>query len=56
MFTTKYKLNETIERYKGRLNAKGFGQKYGIDYIKTFAPIIKMNIVRIILSLIVLKK
>ena len=31
--------------------AKGFAQKYGIDYEKTFAPMAKMPTIRIILSL-----
>lgn len=51
VYTIKYKLDGTIERYKSRLIVKRFGQKYNIDYLKTFAPIAKMNIVRLFLQL-----
>ena len=51
VYTVKYKANETLERYKTRLVAKGYTQTYGVDYLETFALIAKMNIVKILLSL-----
>ena len=31
--------------------AKGFNQTYGVDYLETFALVVKMNMVKVILSL-----
>ena len=53
MFTLKFLSNGDLERHKARLVARGFSQTYGVDYRETFAPVAKLNTVRVVLSLAV---
>jgi hypothetical protein len=49
----KYKSYKIVYRYKARLVVKGYTYSFDIDYQETSTHMAKMNIVRVILSLIV---
>ncbi|CAM8972195.1 unnamed protein product [Rhodiola kirilowii] len=51
IFRIKGHSDDTIERYKARLVAKGFTQEEGYDYNKTFALVVKMLTVCMVLAL-----
>ena len=51
VFRVKCGAEGEVIRYKARLVAKGFTRRYGIDYLATFAPVVKLTSLRIILTL-----
>jgi hypothetical protein len=40
-----------VKEYKSRLVAKGFTQKYGVDFIETFAPVAKLKSIRALIGI-----
>ena len=51
IYKTKFNENGEIEKHKARLVAKGYSQKHGVDYTEVFAPVARMDTVRMIISM-----
>lgn len=51
VYKTKFNENGEVEKYKARLVTKGYAQEYGIDYEEVYAPVLRMDTVRMFLAL-----
>ena len=54
IFKKKLKAYGTIHKYKARLVAKGFSHKKDIDYFDTYAPVTRIDSIRILIALAVI--
>ncbi|KAJ9541904.1 hypothetical protein OSB04_028410 [Centaurea solstitialis] len=53
VFVRKRKENNEVVRYKARLVTQGFSQRPGIDYMKTYSPVVDSITLRYLMSLAV---
>nr|GEW66023.1 putative RNA-directed DNA polymerase [Tanacetum cinerariifolium] len=51
VYKTKLNKNEEVDKYNARLVAKGCSQEYGVDYAEVFAPVARLETIRLVLAL-----
>ena len=56
IYNTKLNDDSDVEKYKARLVAHGFSQQPSIDYNETFAPIARLDMVRMVIAIVVHNK
>ncbi|RVW64797.1 Retrovirus-related Pol polyprotein from transposon TNT 1-94 [Vitis vinifera] len=56
IYKTKFNENGEVDKYKARLVAKGYTQQHGVDYTKVFAPVARMETIRLVVALAAQRK
>ncbi|GKV38197.1 hypothetical protein SLEP1_g46132 [Rubroshorea leprosula] len=51
IYKTKLKENGKVDKFKARLVAKGYKQEFGTDYQEVFAPVVRMDTIRLVIAL-----
>jgi len=52
LYKVKHAADDSIEKHKAKLSAKGFSQVEGIYYEETFAPVVRYSSIKSILALL----
>jgi hypothetical protein len=51
VFKIKYNEDDSIQKHKARIVAKGYSQQPEVDFTKTFTPVARMGSITIVLAL-----
>jgi hypothetical protein len=55
VFDVKYNTDRSVNKFKARLVARGFSQKYGVDFEDTFAPTARYDTLRALMAIVCLE-
>jgi hypothetical protein len=55
VFATKFNTDGSLDKLKARLVARGFSQKFGVDYEYTFAPTLRHDTLRIFFAIVAIQ-
>ena len=56
VYRTKLNADGTVNKYKARLVVKGYAQVFGVDFSETFAPVARLDTIRMLLALAAQKR
>ncbi|KAG8502831.1 hypothetical protein CXB51_000478 [Gossypium anomalum] len=56
VFTAKFNSDGSLNKHKARLVVKGYSQEYGTDFMETFAPIARLDTIKLLFALAVQKQ
>ncbi|KAG8499226.1 hypothetical protein CXB51_005742 [Gossypium anomalum] len=51
VFRVKYNVDGSLNKHKAILVVKGYSQQYGIDFIETFAPVARLDAIKLLFTL-----
>ncbi|PKI32750.1 hypothetical protein CRG98_046863 [Punica granatum] len=55
VYRTKLNLDGSVNKLKTRLVVKGYAQVWGVDYTETFAPVARLDTIKVLLAIAVQK-
>jgi hypothetical protein len=51
IFKTKFNADNFINKYKAKFEVKGYAQIFDVDYSDTFAPVARLDTIRLLLAI-----